>query len=150
MRVVHYSLLTVPLLAVGLQLAPTAPATDESAPWLQVDTNGKNAVVLEFARNGDPVSTVLVREGELGSIRFDEREVIGFVPEWIADRGDGARLGMYRVGDQYAGEMPGAQDWIEDVPLSKGDVALNPRKAAAYAGEPALTVRLVDTILVAR
>ena len=34
-------------------------------------------MVLEFARNGDPVSTVLVREGELGSIRFDEREVIG-------------------------------------------------------------------------
>lgn len=151
MRFAHLSVVAIPLAALGLWFAPTVPAIDDDAPWLQVNTQGKNAVVLEFASGGEHVSTALVREGEIGSIRFgDETESIGFVPEWIAERGEQVRLKVYRVEDQYAGTLPRAKDWIEDVELSKGSSPFNPPAVAAWTGQPTFTVRLVDTIIATR
>lgn len=150
MRTVHRSLVFV-LLLVVFSFAPAAFTDTDTAPWLRVDTRGEDAVVLEFLRDGDPVSKILLRQGNLGSIRVaEESDVIGVVVESISDRGDRARLGVYRLEDQYTAELPRSENWLEDVELAKGALPIAPEKTALYTGDTNLTMRLVDTILVTR
>lgn len=146
-------LLLVPftLLLVALSFAAAASILEVPSSWFSVDTGGKDAIVLEFAKDGQPVSKALVREGELASIRLSANsQAIAVVVETIAERGDAARLGIYRLENQFVIQRPRASDWIEDVELVKGAEPVTPGETASYAGDSTFALRLVDTMLVTR
>jgi hypothetical protein len=147
----YVSLILVGLLAIGLSFAPHLSAMDRAVPYTKVDTQGNNAVVLDLSVEGKTFSRILVLENEMGTVDFGNgKGSLGLGADWISDRGDAVRVGVYTLDKDYDREHPTADRWIEDLDLTRDAAVASPEESAVRAGEPTFRVRLVDVILVDR
>ncbi len=139
-------------LAVGLitPFAFGALAGGGADAFAGVDTRGLDAIALEVSQGDQVIGRLLIREGEMGTVRLSPRgTTVGIAAEAISLRGDATRLAFYRLESSRAAEAKNGE-WIEDREIAHGEKIAVPAAALARAEEPGFEVRLLSVRLADR
>lgn len=147
-RIKASAALLLGVLAVACALTVSAVTLPDV--FARADTGDLDAVTLEMLKDDRVVVRLLIREGEMGSLRMAPgARTLGIVPESISLRGDAVRLAFYEL-EHSRDANTGSGRWIEDLEIGRGETVAAPADTVAWAGETGLQVRLQSTRLVSR
>lgn len=111
-----------------------------------VDIGDLDAVTLELIHNDGTIARVLIREGEMGSVRLAPgAPTLGIEPESISLRGDAVRLALYELDRGRGDAAIDGKRWIEDLELVQGEAIGVPAATQALLGSAELQLRLHST-----